>query len=608
MTEFPNHALIVCDLQTVALNALPETPRRALLDFIRMVLEAVTACPSGKSKIVWSGLRFSSGYYDEVPDRHKVFGALKRLSRMTGGTSKFFVQGDSQTQFALKSDANTTRRTGGDVGDSILWRNSHLPPSPTEWQRCLGDSVTDVTVVGIRTAYSVQATVQALCDLGYNVTVIKECILDDDKERHKAVLEQLLPIYADVVSLSDWMELHAAPNIVNGSSPGRRLVDLDPTLRYFCDCGRGGHSFLYQQHLVLFRDGWARYPLQQWFTDSLSGKSYQCPLGKRVIDFCDEPQFSRCSMYVKGREWLDEKEKLWDLAPDLMPTTYVVQNRSWKGVDHPPAPSQIGLEDGPYFVKECMKNGGKAVKVADTVDAALSLVDTDSMFVIQGHVRDPWLTINNQKCHVKSYFLLVEDHEGLWQLRMYPEAFLSVSPNKWSPNDLSAETQITIKRTTRLYKDRGCPQWEGWPSSYSLVKNVVCEVVKRAVVQGKLKSRNQDAKEDATAPTTTTTTARQFEIFSADVIVDTSAKAWLIECNFGCVLFDPKIGQPLTTIGLRTYQSLYEVEGDKVEINDHRMLADTVGLIFDGTPEEEIKWELVGSYGLGETQGVDPEG
>ncbi|KAL3911480.1 MAG: hypothetical protein SGILL_007266 [Bacillariaceae sp.] len=195
------------------------------------------------------------------------------------------------------------------------------------------------------------------------------------------------------------------------------------------------------------------------------------------------------------------------------------------------------------------------------------------------------LTALGQKCHIKAYFLLTEE-AGTWDLRMFPEAFLSISPNPWSPTDLSAETQITVKRTKRLFKDKPCEHWPtGWPSSYAATRDLVCQVVERAVKQGKLQSRGTDK--------------RQFEIFSADVMIDADARACLIECNFGCVMFDPLIGQPLTTIGLRTYQTLYESQGDACEVNDHAMIADTVSLVFDKsdlTKRKAIKWEVIGTF------------
>ena len=82
-------------------------------------------------------------------------------------------------------------------------------------------------------------------------------------------------------------------------------------------------------------------------------------------------------------------------------------------------------------------------------------------------------------------------------------------------------------------------------------------------------------------------------------MIDEASRPWLIECNFGCVMFDPKIGQPLTTIGLKTYQALYESQGDACEVNDHAMIADTVSLVFDksdSTTKKTNKWELIGTY------------
>ncbi|KAG7338628.1 tubulin-tyrosine ligase family protein [Nitzschia inconspicua] len=526
IAAYPIKLLVVCDLQTVALNSLPKTSRLALLDFIRMVL-LIARANTPSYHVIWNGLAFSSDYI-EISESHKVFGALKRMNRMTSGASRFFVKVEDATNFALLPDAN----------DSILWRSSLMPPNKEEWKSISrknnsaddSNGIYEVTVVGIRTSQSILSTVQSLCDLGWKVTVIEECILDDNEERHKAAVTHLLPIYADV------------------------------------------------QHLLMFHEGWAKYPLQPWYSDTFNGKSYTCPLGKRIIDFCDEPQFSEYCMYIKGREWLDEKDKLWELVPEIMPRTYVIDKGSISGEINENGLSETA--NGPFFLKECMKNGGKAVQVYGTLTNALDMAKkSNSTFVVQEHLASPMLTALNQKCHIKSYFLLVED-AGTWELRMYPEAFLSVSPNTWTTTDLSTETQITVKRTRRLYKNQDCDLWPGWPSSYSTVRDLVVQTVERAVTKAKLGTRGQST--------------RQFEIFSADVMVDTSGRGWLIECNFGCVLFDPKIGQPLTTIGLQTYQKMFESQGDTCEVNDHAMIAETVKLVFDQS--RTSKWELVGTF------------
>jgi hypothetical protein len=218
----------------------------------------------------------------------------------------------------------------------------------------------------------------------------------------------------------------------------------------------------------------------------------------------------------------------------------------------------------------------------------------ESTYVVQPHIPNPLLTNEDgKKCHVKAYFLLKE-HGGEWILHMHPEAFLSKGTVPWSPDDLSMEAQVTVKRHTRLFKRRECPEWKGWPMAYDAAKELVSKVVQTAVSEGKLQSR--------------LSCSCQFEIFSADIFLDTSYKAWLIECNFGCVLFDPTVGQPLTTTGLREYQRQYDLHGEAAVINDHDMIADTVHYIFETSSSEDdsktttpstaatTKWEVIGTF------------
>ncbi len=68
------------------------------------------------------------------------------------------------------------------------------------------EGYTHVAVVGIKTGYAVQATVQALCDLGLRVSVIEECVMDDDLDRHEAVMEHLIPVYANTLTMAEWLD------------------------------------------------------------------------------------------------------------------------------------------------------------------------------------------------------------------------------------------------------------------------------------------------------------------------------------------------------------------------------------------------------------------
>merc|ERR1719498_1178058 len=127
---------------------------------------------------------------------------------------------------------------------------------------------------------------------------------------------------------------------------------------------------------------------------------------------------------------------------------------------------------------------------------------------------------DGRKCHIKFYVLLVGKEDGVtWNLYTFKEGYLSISPNSWSPEDISKETQVTIIRSERI-KD-----WEAWSDAYPKCKAAVGKVMERAVTLGKLEGRLGK---------------RQFEILSADFIVDRNRDVWLFEFNMSPVLKDPK--------------------------------------------------------------------
>jgi hypothetical protein len=167
----------------------------------------------------------------------------------------------------------------------------------------------------------VQALCQALCDESFPVTVVRECVQDVSEGHRKAMLDHLLPIYCDVISLSDFIDRAVGIDnfVEEGSSQSREALvrvasstaagssSLEAGLLYCTDCNRRGHGERYMQFL-LERPGWQAYPSQAWYGRGMT--EYMCPLGKKVVDFADEPEFSKVAMFIAGREWLDEKDKV----------------------------------------------------------------------------------------------------------------------------------------------------------------------------------------------------------------------------------------------------------------------------------------------------------
>jgi hypothetical protein len=290
---------------------------------------------------------------------------------------------------------------------------------------------------------------------------------------------------------------------------------LQQKYRYCTNCKVGGHGQRFCEYF-LERPDWRIYPNQKWFEDEKRNE-YHCPLGKKLVDFADESHFSRISMYLKGRACLEEKTKVMELAPGMMPETYIIKEGAWQG---PPPPPDHEVSNYPWFVKEADRNWGTSVHVCHKPSECLSLVKPDATYVVQQHIKDPLLMKDGRKCHIKFYVLLIGMEDAIrWNLYTYKEGYLSISPNAWSPEDISKETQVTIIRSERI------AGWEAWPDAYPKCKAAVAKVMERAVTSGKLEGR---------------TGKRQFEILSADFIVDTHGDVWLFEFNMSPVLKDPQ--------------------------------------------------------------------
>lgn len=336
-------------------------------------------------------------------------------------------------------------------------------------------------------------------------------------EKSRVMEQEIQKCNAEMVTLRE-----AVDDIARGGGPpiappvgsGKAEVGENRKFFYCSDCHVGGHGQRFCLYL-LKRPNWRVYPTEKWFEDK-NGQISHCPLGRRGVDFTDETYFSRISMHIKGRIWLEDKRKLYEFVPDLMPLTFVIQDQRWVG--EPPQDEPPGSAPMPWFVKETDRNWGTSVVCCAKPSECLGLAKPDATYVVQKHIPDPLLYYDGEKCHIKFYTLLVGLEDGVtWRLYTYRDGYLSISPKKWSPTDLSKECQVTIIRTKRIN------DWPYWPKVYPKCQAGVREVIRRAAAQGKLEGRNKV----------------QFEIISADYIVTASEDVYLLEFNTGPVLKDP---------------------------------------------------------------------
>ncbi|KAL7468436.1 hypothetical protein ACHAXS_008665 [Conticribra weissflogii] len=582
---------------------------------------------------------------------------------------------DSQHERPIDSDSKRIQEATKNKTYLTLWRDNLSPPSTLK-HHLKQHNITDVTVIGAKATQAVQSTLQYLAEnLPYiDVSVVREALADDSDDRLSVMMEYFLPLYARVATLEEYVEVTCGlegycerlkmeemmtqkqqldqqqqPQVVATKSNSKRTKK---DVYYYADCQRGGHFSIYVHHLTHRRaltpamkstpfaanspsattttTSWVSHPTQKWYQDIFRGKQYTCPLGKKIVDFCDEPAFSEMVMFLKGREYLDDKGKLLELDSALcgkngeeerefLPETYSVQGgevpggRMWESITNNSMENKDD-ERGPWFVKETNKNGGRAIQICQHASQCLELAnDPMETYVIQRHIPNPSLLTDGKKWHFKLYNLLICEEERdvgggddgnaavpVWTLRSHKEAWLCTSDKSWSANDITPEAQVTIKRTKRFREgvpikelntpqndndvtSTDCPFTRAYSSMFKQCTDVVATLVERAIQSNKLQLRPGKKK--------------QFELFSSDFMFNADfTKAYLIEFNFSPVIYDPYANQELSTDGLKRYQRLFEMYGEEAEVNDHEMIRDAVSIVF--FPEETEKMKGAdGSFG-----------
>jgi nicotinamidase-related amidase len=522
--ERTSTALVICDLQHDALRSLENKNKvESLLSAIRITVEAAR---NNNWIVIHSGLKFKS-HYDGVDPNHKLYGALRKLNaKLDDEKVHFFMSGWPGCEFMLHVAPE----------DQTIWRStSHLPHELVDG--LVQQQVTKVFLVGVKASTAVQIACQMIMDRGIDITIIRECVQDDDEIKRQATLSHVLPLFSSVISLEElvddaggfdsfslvsresFIRLMGKGPTDSANNDQEKDIPVDTSKEsstfYACDCGRRGLGFRYME-LLLRRPGWKTYPTQTWYEDFISGE-FKCPLGKKICDFCDEPEFSKVSMYLQGREFLDEKDKVIELAGTFMPKTFCIEESQWVGGESPPLDNAPGAQDAPWFIKIADQNlGGDAIDIVKKPSEIMNFVNKNHRYVVQQHVIDPLLTDDGRKCHVKFYVLLICEEDGVtWSLYTYKASLLSISPNTWSADDLSKETQITIHRH-HIPPDETIGWKQHWDVVYKKCQAGTAEVIEKAMASGKLKGRRKQ---------------KQFEVFSVDWMPDTKGNIWMFEFN-----------------------------------------------------------------------------
>lgn len=564
-------ALVVCDIQSDQLGSFTKPQRENLLLSLRIPIEAAR---SNHWLVVYSGLKFPSRY-EGVPSNHKLYGGLYKLNTKLGDDAvHWFMDGWDGSKIVTKDVDPIVSPNDDDV---IVWRSQHVP---CELATLLKQrEITKAYIVGAKASGSIQIACQVLMDEGIQVSAIKECIQDDKEDRLHATMNHILPIYANVLTLKEMMEnvggierfsKESKDILIHLLSSNENESESDKKYLLASNCGRRGHGSRYIQ-LLQERGDWKMYPTQIWYEDFIH--QYHCPLAKKVVDFCDEPEFSKIVMYLSGREHLDEKDKVIELAGKYMPQTFCIEDGKWIGGIEPPTDEDEGALDAPWFIKEADKNlGGASIDIVHKPSDIRGYIKSNQRYVIQQHIRDPLLTDDGHKTHLKFYILLICNEDGTsWTLYTYKGALLSISPNPWSPIDLSHDTQVTIHRHPEPPNET--EGWkQHWDRVYDQCKRGTIEVINNAIDSGRLKGRRGK---------------KQFEVFSVDWMPDEHGNIWMFEFNLSPAVAQSEFDDPAKR----------DVRRDYLMKHDEAMLREALDIVMPwGGESPEGSWDFAADF------------
>jgi len=186
--------LVIVDAQPDLINALPVELREP---FLKHLKELLSAARRANWLVVFSGLRFPSGY-EGVKPRHRVFGALQRLNQK---------QGDKTVHWLMEGfeGSNIHPELAPAEEEPVVWRRQ-LRPTEELLAPLRAKKITRIVLAGMKTAQGLLATCEAIADESIVQYIVRECVADDQVERGEAVLAHVLNQYADIMGWKEFQE------------------------------------------------------------------------------------------------------------------------------------------------------------------------------------------------------------------------------------------------------------------------------------------------------------------------------------------------------------------------------------------------------------------
>ncbi|WP_076382449.1 cysteine hydrolase family protein [Filimonas lacunae] len=180
-----NSALLVMDMQTAVLGRVTDYN-----NLIKGVQKAISVARLRNIPVLYITVGFRPGM-PEVSTQNKVFGASK--ARAIQGDMGELMKIDQQIA-PLENDIIITKKrmsafTGSDL-EVVL--------------RSLG--VSHLILSGVATSGVVLSTSREAADKDYLITVLSDACADYDDALHSVLVEKVLPMQAEVITVAHWEE------------------------------------------------------------------------------------------------------------------------------------------------------------------------------------------------------------------------------------------------------------------------------------------------------------------------------------------------------------------------------------------------------------------
>ncbi len=256
-----------------------------------------------------------------------------------------------------------------------------------------------------------------------------------------------------------------------------------------------------------------------------------CLVAKQEADFSDDNfQFN-----LKAALQLEYKHLLAQLVakncPELMPTTYCINDQNWPAVLNQLASDSYLKSDKivnkinnlAWILKPSLLNNGQEIKIFEKLtDIELHFLNSNRLggeHVLQRYLSNPHLLRDDRKYSIRM-FVIATNYDGCF---LYPDGYYNVALHRYLSNDFSDLRSHLTNEHLQSHEANVLQiptnRFAEFVSLYPQIKTSLTRLLK--------------GWEEAFPDAFITDNPKTLAIFGVDFLVDATGRLWLLEANHG---------------------------------------------------------------------------